>query len=400
MTAMTSRYATALARPGDAWPFGYGKFDEGPKRVAAFTPLPHFTGSAWQGGPTRARGRHGLGILAPRRAATPATTPVTPRFAAGPRRGTGPWRSPASSSTCGQCGDGVRGRIVSSRSGVLGAWPVKTSEAATAIPAVKVQAGDTIDFVTDCVGDVNCDSFEWTVKLTLADSSGKVAGAWDSAADFHGPRGRRWRSRSLTPGRSSTSGRSRPTSWTGPASSRPGRSAGARAFGRKRRQGTDRADQPVSATPHLQRVPLCGLTIAIARRRAFLAHSAFGVGVVRPGPPAAGRRAARRHRSSKPGENLPLNLKPARAALRPQGDGDDLAVHARRAVARRPARPQARAQPSRTAPSTAARSSSASSTGPARSCSAARGSSRSTASAAPRSPSCCPRPPGSSTTSA
>ena len=42
MTAMTSRYAMALARPGDAWSFGYGKFDEGPRRVAAFTPLPHY----------------------------------------------------------------------------------------------------------------------------------------------------------------------------------------------------------------------------------------------------------------------------------------------------------------------------------------------------------------------
>ena len=69
-------------------------------------------------------------------------------------------------------------------------------------------------------------------------------------------------------------------------------------------------------------------------------------------------------------------------------------------VARRPARPQARADPSSTAPITAARSSTASSTGRARSSSAARGSSPATASAAPRSPSCCRERPGSSTTSA
>ena len=32
------------------WQYGYGAFDESSERITGFTPLPHFTGSAWQGG--------------------------------------------------------------------------------------------------------------------------------------------------------------------------------------------------------------------------------------------------------------------------------------------------------------------------------------------------------------
>ena len=46
-------------------------------------------------------------------------------------------------------GDGVRGRIVASRAGVVGSWDVFHNEAATNPPPIAVQQGDTIDFVTD-----------------------------------------------------------------------------------------------------------------------------------------------------------------------------------------------------------------------------------------------------------
>jgi hypothetical protein len=35
-----------------AWQYGYGAYDEPSQRVTVFEKLPHFTGSAWQGGPT------------------------------------------------------------------------------------------------------------------------------------------------------------------------------------------------------------------------------------------------------------------------------------------------------------------------------------------------------------
>ena len=34
------------------WQYGFGEFDEASQKVKGFTALPHFTGDAWQGGPT------------------------------------------------------------------------------------------------------------------------------------------------------------------------------------------------------------------------------------------------------------------------------------------------------------------------------------------------------------
>ena len=86
-------------------------------------------------------------------------------------------------------GDGVRGRLVSSRGGLLGEWQVKTKTMPTDLPKIEVHAGDTLDFAVDCVGDVNSDSYEWTAQLQWTDSAGQVTAAWNSATDFHGPLG-------------------------------------------------------------------------------------------------------------------------------------------------------------------------------------------------------------------
>ena len=66
--------------------------------------------------------------------------------------------------------------------------------------------------------------------------------------------------------------------------------------------------------------------------RASWRDSAFGIGAFALAHLLAAGRPARRGRPAKPGENLPLDLQARAAALRPEGEGDDLAVHARRAV--------------------------------------------------------------------
>lgn len=171
------------ARPADTWQYGFGFYDAAAKRLAGFTPLPHWTGSAWQGGaklPDPQRGWvivHAHGGHAgndPQHASVRRWTAP----AAGTLTITGKLKHPSPN------GDGVRGRIVSSRSGLLGEWAVKTQEMATDIKTVEVKAGDTLDFAVDCRGDVNSDSFEWPVQLTI---TGSTPGTWHSAADFHGP---------------------------------------------------------------------------------------------------------------------------------------------------------------------------------------------------------------------
>src|SRR5690606_4025571 len=126
----------------------------------------HFESGTWQGGPQRPDPKLGWVLLT----ATGGHTGNAPDFAAIRR-----WTAPRSgvvniSGSLGHAsasGDGVRGQVVSSRHGLAGSWPVHHSQATTRVEQLQVEAGDTIDFVTDCRGDVNADSFSWTVEITL-----------------------------------------------------------------------------------------------------------------------------------------------------------------------------------------------------------------------------------------
>ncbi len=153
------------------------------------------------------------------------------------------------------------------------------------------------------------------------------------------------------------------------------------------------AREPLPATPHLQRVPLCGLIRDIPSRRAFLANSAFGVGAFALAHllRATGLLA---DEPKKPGENLPLDLKPTAAHFAPKAKAmislfmhggpshvdlldpkPELTKHHGTRVRRR-----RRLQLRQPGQQEAVRH--------------APGSSPGTASAAPRSPSCCPQTAG------
>jgi hypothetical protein len=54
------------------------------------------------------------------------------------------------------------------------------------LASVVVEAGDTIDFIVDCLEHNTSDSFQWPVKLTLTTSDG-VARSFSSATEFYGP---------------------------------------------------------------------------------------------------------------------------------------------------------------------------------------------------------------------
>jgi hypothetical protein len=60
-----------------AWQYGWGKYDPAKGRVKSFTPLPHFTGTAWQGGPSWPDAALGWAQLT-RRVDTRATISSTP----------------------------------------------------------------------------------------------------------------------------------------------------------------------------------------------------------------------------------------------------------------------------------------------------------------------------------
>jgi len=165
------------------WTFGYGGIDESAGRVSSFTPLPHWTGSQWQAGAKLPDPEHGW-VLVHRTGGHPsgkadrasirrwtAATGCTVAVAGTLKHG-----SPN--------GDGVRGRVVSSRAGILGDWTAANGAAESNIAEIQLQAGDTLDFVVDCRANENADSFEWKVNITQLKPAGQ---SWNSEAGFHGP---------------------------------------------------------------------------------------------------------------------------------------------------------------------------------------------------------------------
>ena len=78
-------------------------------------------------------------------------------------------------------GDGVRARIVSSRHGELASWVLNGTSAETKLAGLKVEAGDTIDFIVDSRQDPENDGFNWAPQIKLGDQ------AWNAKEDFAGP---------------------------------------------------------------------------------------------------------------------------------------------------------------------------------------------------------------------
>jgi hypothetical protein len=179
----------------EAWQYGCGAYDEAAQRVMNFAALPQFTGSAWQGGaayPDPAAG-HAMLTAEGGHPGNDLAHAVVRRWTA-PRDGA--VRIEGDLQLKEGNGDGVRGRIVSSRSGSAGKWLVdpKQKQQKTEVKSITVKAGDTVDFVTDLRGTIEHDTFAWTVVVYL-DSRDSDTIAWDSAATFRKPKVRpidRW----------------------------------------------------------------------------------------------------------------------------------------------------------------------------------------------------------------
>ena len=79
-------------------------------------------------------------------------------------------------------GDGVRGRIVASRQGELASWSVNGSSADTRLNGIRVEKGDTLDFIVDSRRDPENDGFTWAPVIKVGERT------WNAKNDFAGPR--------------------------------------------------------------------------------------------------------------------------------------------------------------------------------------------------------------------
>lgn len=170
-----------------AWQYGYGEYDEASKRVKAFSRLPHFTGSAFQGGPALPDPALGWVMLNENggHAGNDLQHAAIRRWVS-PRDGDVSIQGALSHGV--YQGDGVRGRIVSSSLGELGEWLAHNSKVESDVPTFIVKAGDTIDFVTDDYKTVDHDSFQWDAVLTFTANTKNFAPKkpeiFDSQKDF------------------------------------------------------------------------------------------------------------------------------------------------------------------------------------------------------------------------
>ena len=171
----------APPRTAADWSYGFGAFDETSQRVPEFTPLPHFTGTAWQGGTAWPDAK--LGWL---QLTATGGHPGDDREHASVRR----WTAPAAMTISVQsevmhepeAGDGIRVFIVSSRTGLLQSSKVHHQTTAMNADSLTVESGETIDFVVD-IGDVlNSDQHFW--RCTLTTTATEPSATWNSETDF------------------------------------------------------------------------------------------------------------------------------------------------------------------------------------------------------------------------
>ncbi len=168
--------------PKPSWAYGFGSVDEPSGRVANFLKYPKYIGTAWQFGDTLP---HSIGSF---NHLTPQGGHVGPTVKTGAiRRWTASEpmtiKIEAPLSHPSDKGDGVRGWVSSSRQGILGKLTVKNGKADFHRDGLKVETGETIDFVADCgpAGDHSFDGFLWAPIIQRTDSAGMT---WNAAEDF------------------------------------------------------------------------------------------------------------------------------------------------------------------------------------------------------------------------
>ncbi len=174
------------------WQYGYGGASEDGKKVANFTPLPHWSGSQWQGGATFPDSKLSYLMLT-----SQGGHPGADVQHAAIRR----WTSPIDGTVKVQGslqhpekrGDGVHGAIVSSRTGKIGDWNAHAGSAETNVQDIEVRKGETLDFVVDCRGSQEFDAFQWSPKITQTQGGGAKTVAnqrmlsWSAESEFAGP---------------------------------------------------------------------------------------------------------------------------------------------------------------------------------------------------------------------
>jgi hypothetical protein len=173
------------------WKYGYGEFDPETKRVKNFTPLPYFTGEAWQGGKAWPDEKLGWAQLTATggHAGNDAQHAVVRRWVA-PRDGIFSSEGPLKHEH--KEGDGIIAFLISSRAGLLGKWVLHNESAETKVETLAVKQGDTLDFVVSITKSLNNNDFIWSPVIRVSSpnqNANDYVREWNAKKDFWGPPG-------------------------------------------------------------------------------------------------------------------------------------------------------------------------------------------------------------------
>ncbi len=172
------------------WQYGYGEVDEKTKRLKTFKPFKHFTGKRWQNSAEFPDPTTSYAMLD-----IEGGHPGNHAYQAVVRR----WISPfdgiikveGTLNHFMEKGDGVRGRVISSRKGQVGSWIAHNQHTDTRVEKIEVRRGDTIDFVTDARTGSAHDTFKWTSTIKIVEvkygAPPPPQKDWDSRREFDGP---------------------------------------------------------------------------------------------------------------------------------------------------------------------------------------------------------------------
>jgi hypothetical protein len=176
----------AVVPEPSAWAYGWGTFNDQTSRIESFQPLPSFMGSIWR--PQKYDAKTGALQLSATGGNVGRTNYVVVRRWYAPRDGV---ISISGQFTNGQtAGLGVRGRIVSSRLGLLGQWTAHHNRVDASVEKIEVEKDDTIDFAVDSL-DGRSGSFQWAPVIRMARVPHEEMGlpdVWDAKENFVDPR--------------------------------------------------------------------------------------------------------------------------------------------------------------------------------------------------------------------
>lgn len=177
-----------------AWTYGFGGVDENTQKVTGFTRLTHWTGSRWQAGPKLPDPKLGW-VFLDKNGGHPASSADRCAIRRWTASGSGTIEITGTIKHVPEPGNGVRGRIVHSRDGVVGEYRVDHSELNIESVKLAVEAGDTVDFVVDWQGQILHDEHEWPVVIRQTSSVSTEAqqvNEWQSRRDFTGDAQDHW----------------------------------------------------------------------------------------------------------------------------------------------------------------------------------------------------------------